>query len=1049
MKRLFSIAFTLTNFVATSLAEPVISEFMTDNVSTLLDDNGEFSDWVEVHNPSNKVIDLTDYYLTDNPDNLTKWRIPDTILAGRGFQVIFASGTDIAAEPAARPEPKTNEQRLIEAGVPEEFIDQIDARQMEQILRQINQQERRVTRGGFHDRTRPRGLAAPRANFKLTSDGEFLALVKPDGKTIAHAYQPKYPKQRADIAYGLAGPDMTLGSDVSALLTPTPGAPNSSALDGFVTPVRFSHVHGLVEEPFQLTLSCGTPEAVIRYTLNGDDPTVNNGLVYGEPIAIGKSHILRATAFRDRYKASPVTTQTYLFLNDVIRQSPDTLPDGWPNGSINNQQLDFGMDPQVVNEIHQPAEVIDALRALPSMSVVAPLDSLFGSERGIYVNAGARGREWERKASLELLPSPNGQGFQIDGGLRVRGGFSRQGRNPKHSMRFTFRKAYGKGKLSYPLFEDKGVHQFNHIDLRSSMNYAWALDGSNNNTLLRDVFARDTQRDMGQPHTRSRYYHLYLNGHYWGIYMTQERSEADYAASYLGGDKEDYDVIKTFGRVADGSNEAYQRLYELAVRGFTDNDAYFNVQGMNTDGTRNPEYERLVDIDNLIDFMLSEYYGGDKDGPGGTFSTGNNYYTIYNRKNPDGFKFFEHDSEHSLGLGLEDMTDYSQGGERGRPSRRSFNPHWLHERLAMNAHYQKYFTERAEKHFFDGGALSPEAVAKRIKSRAQQIEDAIIAHSARWGDAQRNTPMTRQHWLEGVAELKRFVTGRDEVVLRQLYERGWYTGLPKPLLNRPPGPISANFKLFVRESAGDAYVTTDGSDPRGSDGNPASSAKQFKTPRVESTPMLDPPYQASVWVPTHGRHDDIWNQSGFKDEDWIKQQTEGIGFDVKPEYRNLIDFDLLDSMHDITTTAYIRIPFQLSKGLVSQFDAFALKMKYDDGFIAYLNGKQIASDNAPDHPNWRSAAIADHADKKAVNYVSFSADIRMEDIKEGTNLLAVHGMDGPASSDFLISPSLEGVRFIGGDAIPLASGTTNTIKVRIFQDGKWSPLLTANYEVTP
>ena len=49
---------------------------------------------------------------------------------------------------------------------------------------------------------------------------------------------------------------------------------------------------------------------------------------------------------------------------------------------------------------------------------------------------------------------------------------------------------------------------------------------------------------MGQPYTRSRAYHLYLNGMYWGLYQTQERPEASYAESYFGGDKDNYDVVK-------------------------------------------------------------------------------------------------------------------------------------------------------------------------------------------------------------------------------------------------------------------------------------------------------------------------------------------------------------------------------------------------------------------------------------------------------------------------------------------------------------------------
>ena len=77
---------------------------------------------------------------------------------------------------------------------------------------------------------------------------------------------------------------------------------------------------------------------------------------------------------------------------------------------------------------------------------------------------------------------------------------------------------------------------------------------------------------------------------------------------------------------------------------------YYRVQGMNPDGTRNPEFERLLDVDNVIDYMIITYYTADSDGPGSkcTRPALNNYFGIYNRENPDGWKFFEHDSEHSL-----------------------------------------------------------------------------------------------------------------------------------------------------------------------------------------------------------------------------------------------------------------------------------------------------------------------------------------------------------------------------------------------------------------
>ena len=129
---------------------------------------------------------------------------------------------------------------------------------------------------------------------------------------------------------------------------------------------------------------------------------------------------------------------------------------------------------------------------------------------------------------------------------------------------------------------------------------------------------------MNQPYTRSRYYHLYINSIYWGIYQTQERSEASYAEAYFGGLRENYDVIKVdIGEdlelyeieATDGILDAYRRLWDMASAGFTTDEAYYKVEGKNPDGSSNPDYEILIDIDNLIDYMLCTYYVGDNDGP--------------------------------------------------------------------------------------------------------------------------------------------------------------------------------------------------------------------------------------------------------------------------------------------------------------------------------------------------------------------------------------------------------------------------------------------------
>ena len=72
-------------------------------------------------------------------------------------------------------------------------------------------------------------------------------------------------------------------------------------------------------------------------------------------------------------------------------------------------------------------------------------------------------------------------------------------------------------------------YDFDKIDLRTAQKYAWRNNTAHNdlhNSFIRDVFHRNSQRDVGQAYTRSCYYHLYLNGQYWGLYQTQERSES-------------------------------------------------------------------------------------------------------------------------------------------------------------------------------------------------------------------------------------------------------------------------------------------------------------------------------------------------------------------------------------------------------------------------------------------------------------------------------------------------------------------------------------------
>ena len=634
-----------------------------------------------------------------------------------------------------------------------------------------------------------------------------------------------------------------LGLTEHYFAVPTPGGVNSTSYYARVGDIQFSHEHGFYGTPFSVTLSTATAGAQIRYTTDGSTPTATTGTVYSAPISITGTTVLRAAAFKAGHDPAPVATRTYLFLADVLAQSPTGAPPaGWPTGPINGQILDYGMDPDIVNSPVWGPQLQAALTAIPSISLVTDVANLFNPSTGIYVNAGQDGAAWERPVSAELINPDGSLGFQINAGLRIRGGYSRSGGNPKHAFRLFFREEYGAAKLQFPLFGDEGVDEFDCIDLRTAQNYSWSFGGDPNNNFIAEVFSRDTQREMGQPYTRSRFYHLYVNGQYWGLYQTQERSEASFGESYLGGDAEDYDTIKVDdGYVVgatDGALAAWQDLWNQAAAGFSTLAAYYRAQGLNPDGTRNPAYPVLLDVDNLIDYMIVILYGGNLDAPISAFlgnASPNNWYGIRDRTGERGFAFFAHDAEHTLLNVNENRNGPWPAGDAFNKS----NPQWIHQQLMYNEEYRLRFADRVHQYFFNDGLLTPAKATQRFLARAAEIEMAIIAESARWGDSKVATPLTKTNWQNAVNNVvNNYLPYRSNILLNQFRatvlrdgsSAPLYPSVVAPAFNLHGGEVVAAFSLTMSAPAGAIYYTTDGSDPRLVGGGVSPSAALYTGP---------------------------------------------------------------------------------------------------------------------------------------------------------------------------------------------------------------------------
>ena len=756
-------------------AQPlVLNEFLADNLSGLLDEDGACQDWIEIHNPNPFAVSANGWQLLAGD---AAWSFPEVQIEGGAYLVVFASGKN---------------------------------------------------------RTNPAGTL--HTNFKLSAGGEYLALKKPDG-TVASEFTPAFPEQRADISFGP-------GTQPSFYLTPTPSTVNGPSIEGFVADTNFSIKRGFYSSPQTVAITCATVGAQIRYTLDNSTPTETNGTVYSGPLGISNTTVLRACAFKSGLAPSNPDTQTYLFLANVPSQGP--APAGWPASGVNGQVLRYGFNSNLRAQ-YPASQIVNALQQLPTLSVVTDQANLTSPSSGIYVNALLKGDALERPSSVELLNPNGGTGFHINCGLRIRGGNSRNDQFPKHSMRLAFRRQYGDGSLKFPLFGTAGTDEFEVIDLRTEQNYAWTTDSGTQHTAVREVFCRDLFRAMNEPGTRSSYYHLYLNGQYWGLYMTEERAQEDYGASYLGGVKEDYDVVQTSNHpnflyeLSSGTIAAWQRTWTLAraCAANPSNANYFALLGRNAAGVRVSTMPVYVDAEHLANYMLLHYYTGDGDGPLSGFlgfNRANNWRGMRNRLGDAGWRFFPHDSEHTLlapgWIGTRAIAKGSStttgGSNRGNFS--YSNPEWIHEDLATNLEYRMKIADAAQKHLLNGGVMTSARAQAFFDARAAQLGNAIVADCVRWGTS--TTNHTLAQWNARLNSIRsEFFSARPAEVIGHLRTRGFFPSLNAPVFSRRGGKVAPGYELTLSPGAQGAtiYYTLDGTDPRVVGGAVAAGAQTFSS----------------------------------------------------------------------------------------------------------------------------------------------------------------------------------------------------------------------------
>ncbi|NLB02217.1 MAG: hypothetical protein GX841_02300, partial [Bacteroidales bacterium] len=729
-----------------------------------------FSDWIEIHNAGTEAVNLEGWSLSDDPSKARKWVFPAVIIEAGSHLLVFASDKNI----------KDPQEEL-------------------------------------------------HCNFKLSSAGEYLALFSPEG--LAYSCFNPFPALEADVSYGY------LDSCLFFFEQATPGLPNELSGAIRLASPFFSHQRGYYDTAFMLSLQAPAPKANIYYTLDGSLPVAGISTLYEQAISIESNTILRAVAAGEAYLPGKASTVSYLFIEDILAQSnqAEGYPEYW--GSYAQKTgtaiADYEMDPELTGDESYAAFVRKGLRELPVISVVGDKEHFFSHEKdsingGIYIYTGPpvgkdkTGDGWERPVSFEYFNTNDSVSLQINCGIRIHGGHSRLAeKSPKHSFRLVFRPEFGPSRFDFPFFGPEGPEELNAVVLRAGFCNSWIHSDESGRTIaqyIRDAWAKNTQLQMGHPASYNSYAHLFINGLYWGLYNPSERIDDDFCEIHFGGDKGDYDVIKqeeeqnNIVYAADGELTAWNNL--ISALKYTPGQAvYQQIQGRNPDGSPHASKEALLDMQNYIDYMLINFYGGNTDWDH------HNWIAVRDRTNPaQGFRIICWDSEHILKSLSENKLSLNKAN----------CPSFIFQQLRNCPQFRLDFADRAQKHFFNGGLLSPEGTATTWTAIADVIDNAVYAESARWGDYRRDVHPSsppgalyrkdvhydaqKKHLLES------YFPERSKIFIDQLKAASLFPQVEAPeiLLNEDEvnrDTLSLYDVLSLRAAKGSIYYSLDGRDP--------------------------------------------------------------------------------------------------------------------------------------------------------------------------------------------------------------------------------------------
>jgi autotransporter-associated beta strand protein len=706
-------------FVGTQ--EPVVDAQEQDDTGALEEPPDSENDWIELYNSGPTPQDLSGWSLTDDAGSPRKWSFPaGTQLPAGGYLVVLASGLDLG--PAD-------------------------------------------------------GATYLHTNFKLSASGDYLGLID-STNGVVDEISPGYPPQDLLHSYG-----RDAAGGFGYLTIATPGAANPPThLAEAVAPPVLSTAGGFHPSTVVLSMSCPTPGAGIRYTINGSEP-VSTSSPYVAPISITGNRIIRARAFKTGGVPSATVTHTYLIGQSAAKRS---LP-----------AIVLGGDPALT--YYGPN----------SSGGPAAGEGIFAIKGGTYTNAiwgsggdtaafhfpSLRGRASEKPATLEYLPLTGGP-LRTDCGLRISGSpfsrpryvlgdsaanrFTPTNATQKPSFNLFFRLEFGERPIDYPFFEDSTVSRFTDIRLRAGKNdisNPWITD-----ELLRRIFI-----NTGQVGSTGAFNTLWINGVFKGYYNLTERLREGFMQEHHES-SEPWDVQQV-NEFSDGDPIHWNRMI-----------AYLRSANLANTGDWLKVHDYL-DVDNFIDYLVVNSFAAMWDWPN------NNWVAARERSTAGRWRFYMWDAEGAFGVSGGRNTSYNSFTTDlviadALTTTNRYIPA-IYTLLSASPEFRLRFADRVQKHLFNQGALMPSRITPiftELRNRINPIMQETIGVSL--------NETFHNNWILSDTRRTNYFS--------QLTARDHWPAVLAPVMQQHGGTISAGFQLSLSNpnGSGTIHYRTDGGDPR-------------------------------------------------------------------------------------------------------------------------------------------------------------------------------------------------------------------------------------------